>query len=53
MKWFIVVIVVILLSVGLNLFKRTDDIYIGEPTHTMTEKEMMQVCNEEGIPIDD
>ena len=27
--------------------------YLDEPTHTMTEEEMLQVCIEEGIPLDD
>ena len=27
--------------------------YLDEPTHTMTDEEMMEVCIEEGIPIDD
>jgi hypothetical protein len=40
-----------------TLVKQIDNVFLGrnqfiEPTHLMTEAEMIQVCIEEGIPLD-
>lgn len=47
----IVLLVVSIISIISTMSLHTN--YLDEPTHSMTEGEMLQVCIEEGIPLDD
>ena len=51
MRILIVVIVLLVVSIISTMSLHTN--YLDEPTHSMTEEEMLQICIEEGIPLDD